>query len=84
MNYHEGETTFFYRLFRQQYNILLSLQNDGSHIQTQIRYQTCALLEQNWVHSSPKYGLRFDGQPPKVGYRGTMQSNAAWCENFVA
>lgn len=40
--------------------------------------QTHALLEQNWVHSSPKYGLRFDGQPPKIGYKGTMQSNVVW------
>ena len=30
------------------------------------------------MHSSPKYGLRFDGQPPKVGHNGKMQSNVVW------
>ena len=30
------------------------------------------------MHSSPKYGQRFDGQPPKIGYKGTMQSNVVW------
>lgn len=70
--------TCFHQLLSQRYNIILSLQNDGSHVQTQIRSQTHALLEQNWVHSSPKHGLRFDGQPPRVGCRGTMQSNVVW------
>lgn len=43
-----------------------------------IHQQTHALLEQNWVHSSPKYGLRFDGEPPRVGRNGVMQSNVVW------
>jgi len=54
------------------------IQNDGSHVQTTTGPQTHALLEQNWVHSSPKYGLRFDGQPPKIGYNGIMRSNVVW------
>ena len=54
------------------------IQHDGASVQTQIKAQTEAELEQNWVHSSPKYGLRFDGQPPRVGRRGTMKNNVVW------
>ena len=54
------------------------IQNDGSAVQTQTGAQTDAVLENNWVHSSPKYGLRFDGQPPRVGRNGTMRANVAW------
>ena len=54
------------------------LQNDGSHVQTTIKPQRHALLEQNWVHSSPKYGLRFDGQPPRIGGNGTLRNNVVW------
>ena len=54
------------------------LQHDGSGIQFQIGAQTNALCRNNWVHSSPKYGLRFDGQPPRVGRGGTMKENVVW------
>ena len=54
------------------------LQSDGSSVQTTTRPQTHALLEQNWVHSTPKYGLRFDGQPPRIGGNGTIRSNVVW------
>lgn len=54
------------------------LQNDGSSVQTTIHPQSHALLEKNWVHSSPKYGLRFDGQPPRLGGNGTMRKNMIW------
>ena len=47
-------------------------------MQVTIGPQTHALLEQNWVHSSPKYGLRFDGQPPKTGSNGILRSNVVW------
>lgn len=57
------------------------IQNDGSHVQTQIKAQTKALFKQNWIHDSPKYGLRFDGEPPKIGLHGTMDSNVAWKMN---
>ena len=54
------------------------LQNDGAGVQFQIGAQTNAVSQQNWVHSSPKYGLRFDGQPPRVGRYGTMKENVVW------
>ena len=54
------------------------IQNDGSSVQVQIKAQTRALLQQNWVHSSPKYGLRFDGQPPRIGRGGTMMKNVVF------
>lgn len=54
------------------------LQHDGSGVQFQIGAQNNATCQQNWVHSSPKYGLRFDGQPPRVGVRGTMKENVVW------
>ena len=54
------------------------LQHDGAGAQFQIGAQTNAISQQNWVHSSPKYGLRFDGQPPRVGTRGTMKENVVW------
>lgn len=58
---------------------LITFQHDGSHVQVQIKSQTHAILHQNWAHSSPKYGVRFDGQPPlPVGRDGTMHSNVVW------
>ncbi|KAL9965297.1 hypothetical protein ACROYT_G029075 [Oculina patagonica] len=54
------------------------LQHDGAGVQFQIGAQTNALSQNNWVHSSPKYGLRFDGQPPRVGRNGTMKENVVW------
>ena len=54
------------------------LQHDGAGVQFQIGAQVNAMAEQNWVHSSPKYGLRFDGQPPRVGHHGTMKENVVW------
>ncbi|PFX27256.1 hypothetical protein AWC38_SpisGene8026 [Stylophora pistillata] len=55
------------------------IQHDGSHVQLQIKSQTHAILQQNWVHSSVKYGVRFDGQPPlPVGRNGTMHSKVVW------
>ena len=54
------------------------IQHDGSGVQFQIGAQTNALSQNNWVHSSPKYGLRFDGQPPRVGRNGTMKENVVW------
>ena len=35
-------------------------------------------VEYNWVHDSVKYGVRFDGQPPRTGSHGKLFSNVAW------
>lgn len=56
-----------------------NLQHDGAGIQFQIPSQTDAMCMNNWVHSSPKPGLRFDAaKPPRVGERGTMKKNVIW------
>ena len=61
------------------------LQHDGAGIQFQINAQTNATCRNNWVHSSPKYGLRFDaGKPPRIGQNGTMMENVVWkCGGIV-
>lgn len=40
--------------------------------------QNGSVIAQNWVHDSVKYGIRFDGQPPRVGVNGKMLYNVAW------
>ena len=65
---------------RQAWGIL---QHDGAGIQAQVKRQTNMVLEQNWIHFSPKYGLRFDGEPPKIGRHGTMKQNVVRKTNGV-
>ncbi|XP_020621672.1 uncharacterized protein LOC110059316 [Orbicella faveolata] len=59
------------------------LQHDGGSVQFQIGAQANAKVLLNWVHSSPKYGIRFDGQPPKVGVKGTIMRNVVWKTNGI-
>lgn len=59
------------------------LQHDGGSIQFQIGAQTKAKARYNWVHSTPKYGIRFDGQPPRVGVMGTVSRNVVWKSNGI-
>lgn len=59
------------------------LQHDGGSIQFQIGAQTNAKARYNWIHSSPKYGIRFDGQPPRVGMRGAIYRNVVWQSNGI-
>ncbi|CAL4155817.1 unnamed protein product, partial [Meganyctiphanes norvegica] len=42
-------------------------QNDGSAIQVPRRAQTGANISHNWVHDSPKHGIRFDSPHPLNG-----------------
>ena len=49
--------------------------SDGAGIQVTKNSQSQTTVERNWVHDSPKYGVRFDGQPPKFGDHGTMSQN---------
>lgn len=51
------------------------IQNDGAGVQVTRKPQVGSRLERNWVHDQPKYGLRFDGEPPKIGTNGTMLKN---------
>ena len=50
-------------------------QNDGSGIHLTTNRQTNSHIDHNWVQDSPKYGVRFDGQPPRVGLHGTISNN---------
>ena len=59
------------------------LQHDGGSVQFQIGGQTKAKAQYNWVHSTPKYGIRFDGQPPRVGTMGTIRNNVVWKSNGI-
>ena len=55
------------------------LQHDGAGVQFQRNAQTNGLSQNNWVHSSPKFGIRFDaGQPPRFGHNGTLEANVVW------
>ena len=52
--------------------------SDGAGIQLAQRAQSNANVTNNWVHDSPKYGIRFDGEPPKIGVHGTVRSNVVF------
>eukprot|EP00111_Clytia_hemisphaerica_P016485 TCONS_00048859-protein len=61
------------------------IQNDGAGVQLTRKPQNYSRLEYNWVHDQPKYGLRFDGEPPKIGENGTMSRNVVWkCNGLMA
>ena len=49
--------------------------NDGAGIQVTSSKQNGTLIERNWVHNSPKSGIRFDGEPPRTGDHGTISHN---------
>ena len=54
------------------------LQNDGSHVQTQVPAQNGTVLEYNWCFDTMKWGLRFDRvnqDDASWGYNGTMRFN---------
>ena len=50
-------------------------QNDGAAIQVQRKPQDGSYLNNNWVHDSPKYGLRFDSPIPKSDEKSDKKSN---------
>ena len=57
------------------------VQNDGSMIQVSVKPQDGAVVRYNWVHDSPKQGIRFDnmntpGAP--WGKNGQVLNNVAW------
>ena len=54
------------------------IQNDGAGVQLTRKPQNYSRLEFNWIHDQPKYGLRFDGEPPKIGENGTMSNNVVY------
>ena len=57
------------------------LQDDGSHVQTEINAQNGTVLEYNWSYDTFKYGLRFDramADNAPWGYNGTARYNVIW------
>ena len=53
-------------------------QNDGAGIHLTRVPQENSRIEQNWVHDSPKYGIRFDSSPGNYGKQGTISENVAF------
>ena len=50
-------------------------------IHVQVPYtdaQTGLVISHNWIHDSPKKGLRFDGNGDPLTYDGTMEFNVVW------
>lgn len=56
------------------------IQNDGASMQISPGAQNGVIITHNWVHNSPKKGLRFDGNghPPSKGYHGYQGFNVVW------
>ena len=62
------------------------IQNDGSGIQFQRRAQSHGTINRNWVHSSPKFGIRFDdSNPPRtpLASDGTITRNIVWASGGI-
>merc|ERR1712176_252115 len=58
-------------------------QNDGAGIQVTVKPQKDVRIEKNWVMDSPKYGIRFDGERPKIGEHGNVMRNVVMMTNGV-
>ena len=54
------------------------IMNDGAGIQVQTKPQQGASVSHNWVHDSPKFGIRFDSSPGHLGYNGYQGYNVIW------
>ncbi|GAL03729.1 chitinase [Photobacterium aphoticum] len=65
------------------YNTSL-LQHDGAAINVGVEQQAGTEIAYNWVHDSPKAGIRFDGVEgaSKVGRDGLVHHNVVWNTNF--
>ncbi|AUI87792.1 hypothetical protein BS333_15450 [Vibrio azureus] len=65
------------------YNTSL-LQHDGAAINVGINEQAGTEIAYNWVHSSPKAGIRFDGVEgaATTGHDGIVHHNVIWDTNF--
>lgn len=54
------------------------IQNDGASMQISPGAQNGVILTHNWVHDSPKKGLRFDGNGHPLGIHGYQGFNVVW------
>lgn len=59
------------------------IQNDGAGIQLQRKPQRNSQITWNWVYDSPKYGIRYDGEFPDIGYNGNISFNVVWKCNGI-
>merc|ERR1711892_1274929 len=55
-----------------------SIQSDGASMQMSPGAQNGVTLTHNWVHDSPKKGLRFDGNGDPMGVHGYLGYNVVW------
>ena len=56
------------------------LQTDGAVIQLMMGQQTDAMISHNWIHDTPKYGIRMDGPMggTNEGRNATVHHNVMW------
>ena len=56
------------------------IQSDGASIHMQIKSQTDSLITNNWIHDSPKKGIRFDtpSDADRQGNNGNIGFNVVW------
>ncbi|MBS71535.1 MAG: hypothetical protein CMO20_01090, partial [Thermoplasmata archaeon] len=56
------------------------LQTDGAVVQLMMGQQTDAMIAYNWIHDTPKYGIRMDGPMggTNEGRNATIHHNVAW------
>ena len=54
------------------------IMNDGAGIQIQTKPQDGVTVSHNWVHDSPKFGIRFDSSPGHLGFNGYQGYNVVW------
>ncbi|CAL4179484.1 unnamed protein product [Meganyctiphanes norvegica] len=55
-----------------------NIQNDGAGIQVQNDPQHGIQVSQNWIHDSPKSGIRFDGGGTNLRFNGHIDHNVIW------
>ncbi|CAL4122148.1 unnamed protein product, partial [Meganyctiphanes norvegica] len=59
------------------------IQNDGAGIQVENAPQYGFNVSYNWIHNSPKSGIRFDGGGIHLGGNGTISYNVVWADGGV-
>ncbi|WOH39482.1 hypothetical protein RI844_09705 [Thalassotalea fonticola] len=60
-------------------------QSDGAMIQVRVKAQKNSVISHNWLHDSPKYGVRFDAPIPPTSYGsdGVMTHNVVYNTNGI-
>merc|ERR1719357_85680 len=55
-----------------------NIQSDGASIQVSTGAQNGVSISYNWIHNSPKKGIRFDGSGHPMGVHGYQGYNVVW------